>query len=829
MHWTGKPHRLTSLVRIDEQVFRLMGKEPAQTPALPQTSLEVLPTRTLYTFEGNGVRIKLTFMTPALPSDLMACSLPTTYLTYECMATDGKTHNLEIYFDASGEIAVNEGKQTVQFWSHNSTNGGQLSLSIGSVQQPILARKGDDLRIDWGYLHVLAPNTQSVAGEIFQRITNATAMVNMDQSHVQKSITYEDRLTQSPSADSVVAAIRWKCGLVDATPVSRWLALVYNDMYAIRYMRGKLRAYWSKGWTIPEFTYPAPTRKHDPSGAETRYGCNSALMGHSLRQYEAFTRACTAFDNQLMADLRKVGGEKYARLCALAYRQTMAGNKICADTNGQPLMFPKENFSNGCIGTVDVLFPQAPFFLVFCPALMKAMLVPILDYAASPLWPYGYAPHDLGTYPHATGQVYGMKGSDGQRMPVEESGNMLIMLAALAKSEGNADLAKPYWPILTQWANYLVTDGLDPTNQLCSADMFGHLPRNANLALKAIIGIGGYAQLCELLGKPDDARKYLGVARDYAAKWQALAKDDGHTRLAYHQPGTWSMKHNLIWDHVLGLNLFPASVGDAEIAWYLKVQKPYGLPVDNRTDTSLIDWALWSIAPARNEADFQALFEPIYRYANETPSRVPLSDWFVTTNAKKKGFQARSVVGGIFIKMLADVEMWRKWSQQGANTRGPWAPIPIGGKTQEIVPTANSGSIKWRFTLERPADNWMKPDFDASAWQEGNAGFGTKGTPGAIIGTEWKTKQIWLRREFTLPERPLKHPRLFLIYDEDPEVYINGKLATKLTGWIANYDEADINMAALATLKPGTNVIAVHASQTYGGQAIDVGIVEDVP
>ncbi len=136
------------------------------------------------------------------------------------------------------------------------------------------------------------------------------------------------------------------------------------------------------------------------------------------------------------------------------------------------------------------------------------------------------------------------------------------------------------------------------------------------------------------------------------------------------------MKHNLIWDRVLGLNLFPDSVGDAEIAWYLKVQKKYGLPVDHRTDTCLIDWALWSIAPARNDADFQALLEPIWRYANETPSRVPLSDWFVTTDAKQKGFQARPVVGGIFIKMLADAPTWKKRADAGSNTNGPWAALP---------------------------------------------------------------------------------------------------------------------------------------------------------
>ena len=231
---------------------------------------------------------------------------------------------------------------------------------------------------------------------------------------------------------------------------------------------------------------------------------------------------------------------------------------------------------------------------------------------------------------------------------------MLIMLAALARVDGGAAFAKPYWPMLTQWADYLVKEGLDPKNQLCSADMFGHLPRNANLALKAIIGIGAYAQLAQLLEMPTVAEQYSEIARRYAAKWQELARDDGHTRLAYDAAGSWSMKHNLIWDRLLGLDLFPKSVGDAEVAWYLKVQKKYGLPVDQRTDTSLIDWALWSIALADKDADFQKLFAPIFNYANETPSRVPLSDWFITTDAKMKGFQARPVVGGIYIKLLQD-------------------------------------------------------------------------------------------------------------------------------------------------------------------------------
>jgi hypothetical protein len=583
--------------------------------------------------------------------------------------------------------------------------------------------------------------------------------------------------------------------------MSRHVLLAYDDLYSIKYFGARLRPYW---------------RRH---GAEA-----SDMLLAAQRDYPALVSRCRAFDEQLMMDLRRVGGEKYAALCALAYRQTWAGNKLATDASGMPLLFPKENFSNGCISTVDVLFPQAPFFLVFSPALTKAMLVPVLDYASSPRWPYGYAPHDLGTYPWAMGQVYGMGGGDGGRMPVEESGNMLIIMAALARVEGNAELAKRYWPVLTKWAEYLVANGLDPENQLCSADMFGHLPHCANLGLKAIIGIGGYAQLCDMAGRPEDAKKYLAIARDYAAKWQQLAQDDGRTRLAYHLPNTWGMKHNLIWDRVLGLKLFPAAVGDAEIAWYLKVQNKYGLPVDNRTTTSLIDWAMWSIAPARDPKDFEALVEPLFRYAHETPRRVPLSDWFHTTDAKPAAFQARPVVGGVFIRLLADSPTWSRWAKEATPVTGEWASLPESKPLKELVPTAQRQPVPWRYTLDKPAEGWCQPDHDDSTWKQGPAGFGTAQTPGAVVRTEWQTKDIWLRREFTLPGTPLTNPVLLMHYDESPEVYLNGVLAAQLEGYVTEYGEVTIEPAARAALKPGRNVLAVHCRQTFGGQYIDVGV-----
>jgi hypothetical protein len=800
-HWTGKPQRLTSLVRIDGKTFRLMGADPAEIPALPQSSLEVLPTRTIYTFAGEGLRLTLTFMTADLPGDLDVLSRPVTYVTWEAQSTDAQKHTVSVYFDARSEIAVNRPDQPVNF--QNADVSGIKAWRVGSVEQPILQRKGDDVRIDWGYFYVAMAKDKRADSTV----NSAQAARESFMANGQLGAPAEKASLQNNARNDSVIAFAVNLGEVKAKAVSGWLMLAYDDLYSIQYMKKNLRPYWRRnGWEAAN------------------------LLKAAAHDYASLQKHCAAFDNELMTDLRNAGGENYARLGALAYRQCFAAGKFVADDNGQPLQFCKENHSNGCISTSDVFYPMSPQFLLFGPTLAKSFIVPFMNYAASERWKFPFAPHDLGTYPQANGQVYG----DGERgvnnqMPVEESGNLLCLFGAVAQMEGNADFAGRYWKQLEQWAGYLKEKGFDPEKQLCTDDFAGHLAHNVNLSAKAICGLGSFAKLCELRGDKARAEEYSQLAHEFAQRWVKEADDGDHFRLAFDRPGTWSQKYNLVWDRILGLNLFPAEVAQKEMDFYKKMQNPYGLPLDNRETYTKLDWVTWTATLTQNRADFEALIAPVIAFLNATPDRSPMTDWYWTKTARKRGFTARPVVGGVFLQMLYNRAVWQKYARRDKTKAANWAPMPKAPKVTMIVPAADKQAAAWNYTTAAPAGDWMAQHFNDSSWQQGQSGFGTTGTPGAIIGTTWQTDDIWLRREVDLPAGNYDQVGAWLHHDEDAEVYINGRLALKAGGFNSDYDFFPLTPEGRAALKPGKNLIAMHCHQTNGGQYVDFGLVNIQP
>ena len=418
-------------------------------------------------------------------------------------------------------------------------------------------------------------------------------------------------------------------------------------------------------------------------------------------------------------------------------------------------------------------------------------------------------------------------------MPVEESGNMLVLMASLCQVQGNADFAQAYWPTLTKWYQFAVDNGQDPANQLTTDDFAGHVSRNANLSVKAIMGIAGYGRLCEMTGRDAEAKKAFETARSYAKKWMQLADAGDHYTLAFGEPNTWSQKYNLVWDKLLDYNVFPADVAVKETNYYATKMNRYGLPLDSRKDYTKLDWQMWTATLSPDQAGFDRVAGAVAEWASMTPDRSPLTDWYNTKTAKRTGFTARSVVGGNFIGLMRDKAIWQKYAARDTAELNDWAPIDVDMPEMEVLAATadmkDQDAPTWRYLTLPAADGWQARDFDDSQWREGKAGFGTNGTPAARVHTTWDTADIYLRRTFTLPEgADLKDPHLWLSHDEDVEVYLNGVLALKRGGYRNSYADYPISKQALATLKPGKNTLAVRCVQRNGGQFVDVGLVDFV-
>src|SRR5690606_26268862 len=160
--------------------------------------------------------------------------------------------------------------------------------------------------------------------------------------------------------------------------------------------------------------------------------------------------------------------------------------------------------------------------------------------------------------------------------------------------------------------------------------------------------------MAEKLGKKEVAQKYIDMAKQMAVNWQELADAGDHFALTFNDMNTWSQKYNLVWDKVMQFDVFPKSVYEKEIEFYLGKQNAFGLPLDSRADYTKSDWIIWTATLSNDDTTFKELANPVYNYAVQTKDRVPLSDWYFTTSGDQRGFQARSVIGGHFMKILND-------------------------------------------------------------------------------------------------------------------------------------------------------------------------------
>ena len=595
---------------VDFGLYVEKGKANILANTATQKDVNVQATNTYYTFDCGNVELKLTFLAPFMMDNLDLMSRPVNYISYDVRSLDGKEHDVQLYFEAAPNWVSFLRNQPTEV-SAFSQNGLSFTKMGRTEQNPLGREREATYYTNWGYVYFAADEATSsyAAG---------------DPVAMRAAFVENGTLGNNEGAKNGYMAIAENLGT--GLNTSGKIMVGYDDILSLNYFGTNLRPYWNRNGdrTIEQ----------------------EFVAAHN--EYAELKTKSAKFDYELMQDAMRVGGKEYAELCASVYRQVIVAHKLMEAPDGTIIFPSKEISSGGFVSTVDVTYPSAPMFLYYNPELLKGLIEPIFYMAENGIWNKPYPAHDAGKYPWAFGQEY------GEDMPIEEAGNMLILTALLTKVDGNADYATKHWASLTKWSNYLIEKGLDPANQLCTDDFAGHLARNANLSVKAILGIAAYGYMAGEKGDKATCEKMMAKAKEMAQEWMTLADAGDHYSLSFGNKESWSQKYNMVWDKLMGWEIFPEEVKQKELAYYLTKQNQYGLPLDSRRNYTKSDWIMWTATLADDHETFMKFVQPIYDFANETTDRIGLTDWYNTDSDKRVGFEARPVLGGFYIKMLEE-------------------------------------------------------------------------------------------------------------------------------------------------------------------------------
>lgn len=627
--WNGSTKAISGIARVDGKPYIFMGAPEGVERGMTQTELTITPTQSRYTLEGGGIRFTLDFLSPVETGDLRRLSMPFGYLFADVHPSDGKPHHVSLYFDISGEWAHGDPKTRI-IWSReqippqNSSQATVTAFAISPAAPQVLGEI-DEYPM-WGtaiFATAAVPGVTSQAGlDVTVRARGAHAD-SLDNS-------VDNQMPRAINDHWPVFAFSFDLGTISPNTGGQYLTpiliLGHARDPAVSYLGKPVPPLWKSYW--PDWRQ---------------------MLAFAFQDANAARERADRLDKRIMADAARLGGLHYAALCALALRQAFGATELVG-TAEQPWMFLKEISSDGNISTVDVVYPAFPVFLYTDPHLLGLLLDPLLAYAETGGWPKPFAEHDIGAaYPNANGHNDGNE----EDMPVEESANMLIMVAAyLRYTEPTtaAAYAKKHYSVLKQWADYEVQNGLDPALQNQTDDFTGFIKSSANLALKAILGVGAMGQIAAHAGNSEDARHYTETARDMIGKWTQLAQSrtGDHLVLAYGQDATWSLKYNAFPDKVLGLDLIPEMVLNEEARFYTTMENPFGIPLDGRHTYTKTDWELWTAAATDDPALRRYFIDAVYKFANTSGFRGAFTDWYDTISGRQTGFVARPVIGGVF-------------------------------------------------------------------------------------------------------------------------------------------------------------------------------------
>ncbi|KAF5366812.1 hypothetical protein D9758_006553 [Tetrapyrgos nigripes] len=624
--WTGSILGWAGFVNVDGTSYNFLG-----TPGVPgvtfqkavQKSFTFTSTQSIFVLSAGPIDLTVTFLSPVEPNDLVKQSTPFAYMSVSAMSTDGAAHTVQVYSDISAEWVSGDNSLKAN-WS--TTTGNTLIHQVSLASQTVFSEVNDHTQYGSAYYA-----TSNVVGATFQTGADVTVRAQFIRNGVLPNT--QDTNFRAISDNWPVFALAHNLGSVSGTATT-------PVVFAVGHVRDPAIQYITRNGNQNRSLY-----------FWSQFRTAADLITSFLGDFNAALSRAKTFDTKVQTDANRISTD-YTGVVELSIRQSLGANEITVSKNSDGtfntndvLLFMKEISSDGNTNTVDVIFPAWPIFLYTNPQLGKFLLEGLFRYQASGLYPNKWSVHDLGAhYPQAIGH------NDGgdEAMPVEESGNMLIMALSYAQKTGDNSQLTTYTALLDQWTQFLITDSLIPANQISTDDFAGPLANQTNLAIKGIVGIKAMSQIASILGDTAKSANYSSIAANYVTRWQGFAQSTTgrHLTLSYGNSASWGLSYNMFADKLLKLNVFPQSIYDQQTAWYQTVTQPFGVPLDTRHTYTKSDWEIWTGGIMTTTAARDIFVSAVHKWASSGTSSAPFGDWYETTNGAPQGFRARPVVGG---------------------------------------------------------------------------------------------------------------------------------------------------------------------------------------
>lgn len=635
--WWGEEKGIYGFIKTKGETYCFLGNGAdflnCGVKNATQISLGVTAFTTDYEFQTENLMLKIKFVSPLPPDDPTLISLPVCYMEYEIEGDE----NAEISLFVNRSIAFNRSLEPdAEVRGAVMAQSGFESAFIGRKRQLYLSNNGDLLGADWGWWYLSGENA-----------------FYLDEKDLVAYLASSLKNFTATGKENYIGAINQnRKGII---------ALGYDDVVSIDYFGDFRKGYYLEKHTICE-------------ALETIW-----------KNYKAIDERLSWLDSELKKRAMPYG-KAYLDILYASLRQSISAHKLISDKDGNCLFLSKECGSNGCIATVDVSYPSIPLYLLYNTELVKGMMRPIIQFARMPIWMFGFAPHDAGSYPNCCGNVYGFNSAKNKytgtlfkpregaetwypiyslpppneklydekyQMSVEECANLLIMWYACYEKDNDLSFFAENVDLAEKWVDYLVKYGLKPEEQLCTDDFAGHLKNNLNLAIKATVGIACYAELMKAMGKTEQRREFRRTAEKFAEEIVMFAKKFSHMPITWDaDETTYSLKYNFAFDKILHLGLFPQDLMESEIDYYLQIAGKFGTPLDNREKYTKSDWLMWVAKLTDDLEKKKKITSSLDKFLKESSDRVPFSDWYYTDSGKHEQFIARSVQGGCFILLL---------------------------------------------------------------------------------------------------------------------------------------------------------------------------------